>query len=131
MGFARRAVRRSARRAVRRTVTKPVRKAVRTATPRPVRQAMHPAYTARNAVTPRPIKQVTYAAHTGRHPFFAAWDSIIGAVFYLPRTRRRKREVLLAAVSRAQSAPLHQPRLGSLLLLPGTRQGRRPYLRPR
>jgi hypothetical protein len=105
MGFARRAVRRSARRAVRRTATKPVRKAVRTATLRPVRQAMHPAYTARNAVTPCPIKQVTYVAHTGRHPFFAAWDSIIGAVFYLPRIRRRKREVLSAAVSRTHSAP--------------------------
>jgi hypothetical protein len=105
MGFARRAVRRSARRAVRRTVTKPVRKAVRTATPRPVRQAMHPAYTARNAVTPRPVKQVTYAVHATRHPFFTAWDAFLGAVFYSSRIRRHKREVLLAAVSRAQTAP--------------------------
>ena len=46
MGFARRAARKSLRRA----------------TPRPVRQAMHPARTARNAVTPRPAQGMQHAA---------------------------------------------------------------------
>jgi hypothetical protein len=86
MGFGRRMVRKSVRRTARRTVSKPVRKAVRTATPRPVRQAMHPAYAARNAVTPRPVKRAGYAIHATRHPFFAAWDAIFGGVF-----RRHKR----------------------------------------
>lgn len=111
MGFARRAVHRSARRAVRRTVTKPVRKAVRTATPRPVRQAMHPVYTARNAVTPRPVKQVGYAVHATRHPFFAAWDAIFGGVF---RRHRRSapvpaRHPAPARSAQRQAAPAQRP----------------------
>jgi hypothetical protein len=109
MGFARRVVRRSARRAVRRTVSKPVRKAVRTATPRPVRQAMHPAYTVRNAVTPLPVKRVSYAAHTVRHPFLSAWDAIIGAVLYSPRIRRRKREVSRMQPARQPTPPAPAP----------------------
>ncbi len=112
MGFARKMVRRSARRAVRRTVTKPVRKAVRTATPRPVRQAMHPVYTARNAVTPRPVKQAGYAVHATRHPFFAAWDAIFGGVF-----RRHKRLAPAPArhpapparTAQRQAAPAQRP----------------------
>ena len=98
MGFGRRMVRRSARRAVRRAATKPVRKAVRVATPRPVRQAMHPAYMARNAITPPPVKQAGYAIHATRHPFFAAWDAIFGGVF-----RRHKR---LAPARARHPAPL-------------------------
>jgi hypothetical protein len=49
-----------------------VRKSVRRATPRPVRHAMHPARTVRNAVTPRPVKQVSRAAYTARPPIGAA-----------------------------------------------------------
>ena len=75
MGFARRAVRKSVRRA----------------TPRPVRQAMHPARTARNAVTPRPVKQISRGAYTVRHPVGAAENKVIGSVLYPPRTRRHRR----------------------------------------
>jgi hypothetical protein len=49
-----------------------VRKSVGRATPRPVRQAMHPARTVRNAVTSRPVKQISRAAYTVRHPVGAA-----------------------------------------------------------
>jgi hypothetical protein len=49
MGFARRAVRKS----------------VRWATPQPVRQAMHPARTVKNAVTPRPVKPASRAVYLG------------------------------------------------------------------
>jgi hypothetical protein len=59
-----------------------VRKSVRRATPRPVRQAMHPARTVRNAVTPRPVKQVSRAAYTVRHPVGAAENKVIGAALY-------------------------------------------------
>jgi hypothetical protein len=68
-----------------------VRKSVRRATPRPVRKAMHPARTARNAITPRPVKQVSRAAYTVRHPVGAAENKAIGAVLCPPRPRRRTR----------------------------------------
>ena len=68
-----------------------VRKSVRRATPRPVRKAMHPARTARNAITPRPVKQVRRAVYTTRHPIGAAENKAIGAVLYPPRPRRRRR----------------------------------------
>jgi hypothetical protein len=68
-----------------------VRKSVRRATPRPVRKAMHPARTARNAVTPRAVKQASRGAYTVRHPIGAAENKAIGAVLYPPRPRRRKR----------------------------------------
>jgi hypothetical protein len=59
-----------------------VRKSVRRATPRPVRQAMHPARTVRNAVTPQPVKQVSRAAYTVRHPVGSAENKVIGAALY-------------------------------------------------
>jgi hypothetical protein len=68
-----------------------VRKSVRRATPRPVRQVMHPARTVRNAMTPRPVKQVTRTAYTVRHPVGAGENKLINAVLYPPRTHRRKR----------------------------------------
>lgn len=75
MGFARRVVRRSVRRA----------------TPRPVRKAMHPARTARNAVTPRPVKQASRAVYTARHPVGTAENNMIRAALYPPRSRHRRR----------------------------------------
>jgi S-DNA-T family DNA segregation ATPase FtsK/SpoIIIE len=54
-------------------------KAVRGATPRPMRQARHPARTVRNAVTPRPVRQVTRAVYIARNPGEAAADKVIAA----------------------------------------------------
>ena len=68
-----------------------VRKSVRRATPRPARKAMHPARTVRNAATPRPVKQVSRAAYTARRPVGAAENAMIGAALYPPRPRRRHR----------------------------------------
>jgi hypothetical protein len=67
-----------------------VRKSVRKATPRPVRKAMHPARTARNAVTPRPVKQASRAAYTVRHPVGAAENKVIGAALNGGRKRKRR-----------------------------------------
>lgn len=64
-----------------------VRKSVRRATPRPVRRAMHPARTVRNTVTPRSVKQVSRAAYTVRHPVGATENKLIGAALYPPRPR--------------------------------------------
>jgi Ftsk gamma domain len=75
MGFARRAVR----------------KTVRKATPCPVRQAMHPARTVKNAVMPRPVKQVSRAAYTVRNPVGTAENKVIGAALNGSRSRRSKR----------------------------------------
>lgn len=83
MGFGRRLARKSARRVARKTVRK--------ATPRPVRQAMHPARTVRNAATPRPVKQVSRAAYAVRNPVGAAENKLIGAALYAWSSRRRKR----------------------------------------
>jgi hypothetical protein len=67
-----------------------VRKTVRKATPRPVRQAMHPARAVKNAVTPRPVRQVSRAAHAVRNPVGAAENKIIGAALNAGRGRRRR-----------------------------------------
>jgi hypothetical protein len=67
-----------------------VRKSVRRATPRPVRQAVHPARTVRNTLTPRPVKQVSRAAYTVRHPVGAAENKLIGAALNGGRRRRRR-----------------------------------------
>jgi hypothetical protein len=45
---------------------------VRRATPRPVRQVMHPAQTVRNAAIPRPVRQVRRATYTVTNPVGAA-----------------------------------------------------------
>lgn len=68
-----------------------VRKSVRKATPRPVRQAMHPARTVKNVVTPRPVKQISRAAYTVRNPLGAAENKVIGAALNAGSGRRRKR----------------------------------------
>lgn len=57
-----------------------VRKTIRKATPRSVRRAMHPVRTVKNAVTPRPLKQLSRAAYTITNPLGAAENKIIGAV---------------------------------------------------
>lgn len=76
-----------------------VRKSVRKATPRPVRQAMHPARTVKNAVTPRPVKQVSRAAYTARHPVGAAENKVIGAALNgSQRRKRRSRRSLFSAL---------------------------------
>jgi hypothetical protein len=67
-----------------------VRKSVRRATPRQVRRAMHPARAARNAVTPRPVKRASRAAYTARHPVGAAENAMIGAALNPPSLRRRR-----------------------------------------
>lgn len=64
-----------------------VRKSVRKATPRTVRRAMHPVRTTKNAVTPRPLKQVSRAVYTVTNPLGAAENALIGAALY-PRSRR-------------------------------------------
>src|SRR5258708_5266586 len=68
-----------------------VRKSVRKATPRPLRKATHPARTVRNAVTPRPVKQVSRAAYTVRHPVGAAENKAIGAALSAASRQHRKR----------------------------------------
>ena len=66
-----------------------VRKSLRKATPRPVRKAMHPARTVKNAVTPRPVRQVSRAAYTVRNPAGAAENKLIGAALNAGTGRRR------------------------------------------
>jgi Ftsk gamma domain len=68
-----------------------VRKSVHKATPRPLRKAMHPARTVKNAVTPRPVKQASRAAYTVRHPVGAAENKVIGVALNGGRSPRRKR----------------------------------------
>jgi Ftsk gamma domain len=89
MGFARRAVRKSVRRA----------------TPRPVRKAMHPARTVRNAVTPHPVKQVSRVAYTVRHPVGATRNAVIGAALYPPRTRGRRQSFWSWLTGQSRSQP--------------------------
>src|SRR5580704_8050301 len=56
-----------------------VRKTVRRVTPRPVRQARHPARVVKSAVTPRPMRQVSHAVYTVRNPGGSAADKVITA----------------------------------------------------
>jgi len=114
-----------------------VRKSIRKATPRPVRQVMHPARTVRNAVTPRPVKQVSRAAYTVRHPVGAAENKAIGAVLYAGSggSRRRRHDGILtflfggeprrASTSRAPAKSRTQPSPQAAAALP-TRQGAPP-----
>lgn len=67
-----------------------VRKSVRKATPRPVRKAMHPARTVKDAVTPRPVRQASRAAYTVRHPVGAGENKLIGAILSALTGRRRR-----------------------------------------
>jgi hypothetical protein len=69
-----------------------VRKSIRTATPRPVRQALHPARTVKNAVTPQPVRQASRTAYTVFHPVAAAENEAIGAVLKDGSGRRQSRQ---------------------------------------
>jgi hypothetical protein len=88
-----------------------VRKTVRKATPRPVRQVMHPARTVKNAVTPRSVKQASRAVYTVRHPVGATENMMIGAALNTAtgsrrrRTGRRPFTMLFGTRSRATRQP--------------------------
>jgi hypothetical protein len=64
-----------------------MRKTVRRATPRSVRRAMHPVRTAKRAVTPRPLRQVSRAVYTITNPLGAAENKLIGAALGSGRQR--------------------------------------------
>ena len=57
-----------------------VRKSVRKATPRSVQRATHPVRTLKSAATPRPVRQVSRAVYTVTNPLGAAENKFIGAV---------------------------------------------------
>jgi hypothetical protein len=59
-----------------------VRKTTRKVTPRPVRRALHPARTVKNAVLPRSVKKASRAAYTVKHPIGAAENRVIGEALY-------------------------------------------------
>lgn len=65
-----------------------VRKSVRRATPRSVRKVVHPVRTVRNAATPRPVRKASRAVYTVTNPLGAAENAAIGAVLYPSRSRR-------------------------------------------
>ena len=56
-----------------------VRKTVRKATPRTVRRAVHPVRTLKYAATPRPVRQMSRAVYTITNPLGAAENKLIGA----------------------------------------------------
>lgn len=66
-----------------------VRKSVRKATPRSVRRAMHPVRTTKNAITPRPIKKMSRAVYTVTNPLGAAENALIGSVLNAGGGHRR------------------------------------------
>lgn len=84
-----------------------VRKTVRKATPRPVRRAMHPVRTAKYAVTPRPIREVSRAVYTVTNPLGAAENKLIGAALN-SGSRRRASPGRSGASTRSRSAPARQ-----------------------
>jgi hypothetical protein len=64
-----------------------VRKSVRKATPRSVRRAMHPVRTAKYAVTPRAVRQISRGVYTVTNPLGAAENALIGAALNGGRRR--------------------------------------------
>ena len=68
-----------------------VRKSVRKATPRSVRKAMNPVGTVKSAITPRPVKQLTRGVYTVTNPLGAAENALIGSVLNAGGGRRRSR----------------------------------------
>lgn len=85
-----------------------VRKTVRKATPRPVRRAMHPVRTAKHAVTPRSVKQLSRVAYTVTNPLGAAENALIGAALSGGRRRgssSRRAASRRPAVSRLAGPP--------------------------
>jgi hypothetical protein len=89
-----------------------VRKSVRKATPRSVRRAMHPVRTVRYAVTPRPVRQVSRALYTVTNPLGAAENAVIGSMLNAGSGRRRTatrgsspgRQTMTVAVSGVRAA---------------------------
>jgi hypothetical protein len=81
-----------------------VRKTVRKATPRPVRRAMHPVRTVRYAATPRPVRQVSRAVYTVTNPLGAAENKLIGAALS-SGSRRRASPSRGGPSTRSRSAP--------------------------
>ena len=123
------------------------RKTVRRVTPRPVRQARHPARAIQNAVTPRPVRQVTRAAYTVRNPGGATADKIITAalnagtgsgrtrsrglgfgLFWIPRAgvRRRRESAVLV-----EFTPAEGDETGEIEAEPGRARGQLPRGRKR
>ena len=76
-----------------------VRKSIRKATPRTVRRAVHPVRTARYAATPKSVKKASRVLYTATNPLGAIENAAIGAVLN-PGSRRRHRP------SRASAPPL-------------------------
>jgi len=82
-----------------------VRKSVRKATPRSVRKAMHPVRTTKNAITPRPVKQLSRAVYTVTNPLGAAENALIGSVLNGGRGSRRKSRSRSSGRSSGTSRP--------------------------
>lgn len=55
-----------------------VRKSVRRATPRTVRRVVHPVRTVKHAVTPSPVRKINQAVYTATNPVGAAENRLIG-----------------------------------------------------
>src|SRR5450830_592544 len=66
-----------------------VRKTVRKATPRAVRRAVHPVRTLKNAATPRSVRQLSRGIYTITNPLGAAENAVIGAALNSGSRRRR------------------------------------------
>ena len=96
-----------------------VRKSVRKATPRSVRKAMHPVRTAKNAVSPRSVKQVRRGIYTVRNPLGAAENALIGSVLNAGSGRRRSSGS--GGRSSAASLPVALP--GGVFVGTGVRAG--------
>lgn len=77
-----------------------VRKSVRKATPRSVRKVMNPVATMKSAVTPRPVKQLTRGIYTVTNPLGAVENALIDSVLNAGGGRRRSSG---ASPSRASS----------------------------
>ena len=96
-----------------------VRKSVRKATPRSVRKVMHPVRTTRNAVTPRSVKQLRRGIYTVRNPLGAAENALIGSVLNAGSGRRRSSGS--GGRSSAASRPVALP--GGVFVGTGVRAG--------
>ena len=68
-----------------------VRKSVRKATPRAVRRALHPVRTVMNAATPRSVHALSRGMYTITNPLGAAQNAAIGAALNPGTQRRRSR----------------------------------------
>ncbi len=87
-----------------------VRKSVRKATPRSVRKVMNPVGTVKSAITPRPVKQLTRGVYTVTNPLGAAENALIDSVLNAGGGRRRSSSPSSGtrAPSPAAQAKLHQ-----------------------